>query len=254
MKLSKETKVFLKKNTPIFVIAVSGIICLSCVFSDIMGEVATEDIISNTPVENIVSDTNQMKKNADKTLREIGADKFISELQEEIENEQNTEEAVSESTMSESFPKNSAETDLLTLQEALVVRVIDGDTFVLDIENTETKVRLIGVDTPESVAPESYYTDNTQEGKTVSDIVRDKLQKGDLLYLEYDVSKTDKYGRTLAYVYFSDGIMVQEWLLNEGLANVATYPPNVKYADRFAELAHKAAESKTGLWSGFFEE
>lgn len=76
----------------------------------------------------------------------------------------------------------------------------------------------------------------------------------DTVYVEYDVSPTDKYGRTLAYVYFEDGTMVQDWLLENGYANTATYPPNVKYADHFAELAHMAAEQKVGLWNGFFEE
>lgn len=142
-----------------------------------------------------------------------------------------------------------------------IVRVVDGDTYCIDIESVSgdeekgTKVRLIGVDTPESVAPETYRKDNTEEGKTVSDVVKDKLKAGDLVFLEYDAEKEDKYGRTLAYVYMSpSGEMVQEWLLNEGLANVATYPPNVKYADHFQELAHTAWENKTGLWSDFFTE
>ena len=53
---------------------------------------------------------------------------------------------------------------------------------------------------------------------------------------------------------FEDGTMVQDWLLENGYANTATYPPNVKHADHFAELAHTAAEQKVGLWNGFFEE
>ena len=124
----------------------------------------------------------------------------------------------------------------------------------MDIDGVETRVRLIGVDTPESVAPSTYRKDNTEEGKTVSEIVKDKIKEGDTLYIEYDVGKTDKYSRTLAYVYFEDGTMVQDWLLENGYANVATYAPNVKYADHFVELAHTAAENKVGLWNGFFEE
>lgn len=141
-----------------------------------------------------------------------------------------------------------------------IVRVVDGDTYCIDLEDVKgdeekgTKVRIIGVDTPESVAPSTYRKDNTEEGKTVSDVVKDKLKEGDTVLVEYDVQKTDKYGRTLAYVYFSSGVMVEDWLLSEGLANVATYPPNVKYADHFQELAHKAWENKTGLWEDFFTE
>lgn len=135
----------------------------------------------------------------------------------------------------------------------VVMRVVDGDTYVLLINNTETKVRLIGIDTPESVAPESYRKDNTAEGKEISEIVKDKIREDDILYIEYDVQKTDNYGRTLAYLYFPDGIMVQEWLLENGYANIATYPPNVKYTDRFKETAQAASENKAGLWNGFFE-
>ena len=144
--------------------------------------------------------------------------------------------------------------DLADLEQGEVVRVIDGDTYILNIGGVETRVRLIGVDTPESVAPEDYRKENTEEGKEISELVKDKIRAGDVFYIEYDVSKTDKYNRTLAYLYFPDGKMVQEWLLEMGYANTATYPPNVKYADYFAELAHEAAENKIGLWEGYFNE
>lgn len=134
-----------------------------------------------------------------------------------------------------------------------VVRVKDGDTYVVKIKGKETTVRLIGVDTPESVAPSDYFKENTSQGKTISEIVKQKLQPGNTLYVEYDVSKTDKYGRTLAYLYFEDGQMVQEWLLQNGYAQVMTVQPNCKYAERFAEVQHTAAENRVGLWNGFFE-
>ena len=134
-----------------------------------------------------------------------------------------------------------------------VVRVKDGDTYVLDIGGKEKTVRLIGVDTPESVAPSDYYKDNTEEGKEISEIVKEKIQEGDTLLIEYDVQRTDDYGRTLAYLFFSDDEMVQEWLLTNGYANTMTIQPNSKYADYFSYLAHNAEENKIGLWNGFFE-
>lgn len=134
-----------------------------------------------------------------------------------------------------------------------VVQIIDGDTYIINVDGKETKFRLIGIDTPESVAPSTYYKDNTTEGKEISELVKERIPVGTNLHIEYDVSKTDKYGRHLAYLYFNNGQMIQEWLLNEGYANVATYPPNVKYAERFAHLAHKAAENKVGLWNSFFK-
>ena len=126
-----------------------------------------------------------------------------------------------------------------------VVRVVDGDTIVVRIGNEETKVRFIGVDTPESV--HSDTSRNTPEGKIASDWTK-QLLENTAVYLEYDLQTTDKYGRHLAYVYTADKRMVQEMLLEEGMASVMTIQPNSKYAKRFAELQKQAAESGVGFW------
>lgn len=136
----------------------------------------------------------------------------------------------------------------------IVQRVIDGDTYDIEIDGVEYRVRLIGIDTPESVAPEDYYKENTQEGVDVSAAVKEKIHSGDTVYIEYDIQTEDKYGRALAYLFLSDGTMIQDWLLEQGYANVATYPPNTKYAEHFADIAHKAMENHIGLWNGFFKE
>ena len=133
-----------------------------------------------------------------------------------------------------------------------VVRVKDGDTYVLNIDGVETTVRLIGVDTPESVAPDDYDKENTQQGIDVSNIVKATITEGMTLYVEYDVGRTDTYGRTLAYLYFESGVMVQEWLLSNGYAQVMTVQPNSKYAEHFATMESVAMNSKVGLWNGFF--
>lgn len=154
-------------------------------------------------------------------------------------------------TFSEEISENS---DFLSdLKECEVIRVKDGDTYVLSIDGEETTVRLIGVDTPESVAPDEYSKENTSEGRTVSELVKQKICPGDTLYVEYDVSTTDKYGRTLAYLYFENGEMVQEWLLKNGYAQIMTVQPNSKYAEKFAEIQHLAAENNVGLWNGYFD-
>lgn len=154
-------------------------------------------------------------------------------------------------TFSEEISENS---DFLSdLKKCEVVRVKDGDTYVLIIDGEETTVRIIGVDTPESVAPLEYSKENTDEGRTVSEIVKQKIKPGDTLYIEYDISRTDKYGRTLAYLYFENGEMVQEWLLKNGYAHMMTVQPNSKYAEKFAEIQHIAAENKVGLWNGYFD-
>lgn len=113
-----------------------------------------------------------------------------------------------------------------------VIRVVDGDTFVIDYNGTEETVRLIGVDTPESVHPTA--SKNTEAGKAASlftEIYLDEQQ----VELEFDVQERDIYGRLLAYVYLN-GKMFNEKLLQTGYASIATYPPNVKYVDRFTEI------------------
>ena len=107
-----------------------------------------------------------------------------------------------------------------------VVRVVDGDTLVVDINGTDTKVRPIGVDTPELV--HTNASKNVPEGTTASDYTKNLLT-GKNVYLEYDAGPTDKYGRTLAYVYTEDGVMVNDLLLEEGMAKMMTIQPNVKY-------------------------
>lgn len=140
---------------------------------------------------------------------------------------------------------SSAEFSFSALTKSEVVRVKDGDTYVLMLNGEETTVRLIGVDTAESVAPDEYAKENTSEGVVISEIVKKKIRPGDALYVEYDVELIDKYGRTLAYLYFEDGVMVQEWLLQNGYAQVMTVQPNCRYAERFAALQHIVTSDKS---------
>lgn len=125
-----------------------------------------------------------------------------------------------------------------------VKRVIDGDTFVL--ENGE-KVRLTGVDAPESRNTGrkkiGYY------GKESKAFLKQYLT-GKKVRLEYDVTRTDRYNRTLAYVYMEDGTFLNAEIVRLGYATVYTYPPNVKYAELFVEMAMDARENERGLWGG----
>lgn len=133
-----------------------------------------------------------------------------------------------------------------------VERVVDGDTIVVLIQDERTKIRLIGIDTPESV--HSDASKNTEEGKQVSKWLVDLLEDGQV-YLEYDVSQKDRFGRTLAYVYLSDKeTMVNRLLLEKGYAKTMNIKPNCKYADEFKEIQNKAKESKEGFWkTGYFK-
>jgi endonuclease YncB( thermonuclease family) len=125
-----------------------------------------------------------------------------------------------------------------------VTRVVDGDTIEIDYNGEKRKVRLIGINTPESVKPNSPIE---EYGKEASDFTKEKLTDK-MISLEFDIQKEDKYGRMLAYVYLDDK-MFNMTLLEEGYAQVATYPPNIKYVDKFIILEKAAREAEKGLWS-----
>lgn len=131
------------------------------------------------------------------------------------------------------------------LQEAQVVNVVDGDTIDVVINGVEYRVRYILVDTPETKHP----TKPVQPfGPEASEANR-QLVEGKTVRLEKDVSETDRYGRLLRYVYVGD-MMVNEELLRLGLAQVATFPPDVKYVDRFLAVQREAQAAGVGLWGG----
>ena len=135
----------------------------------------------------------------------------------------------------------------------IVERVVDGDTFITEIDGQRTRVRALCIDSPESVAPEDTGKTNTQEGHEAS--VRAKeLLEGNNVYLEYDVEDKDQFDRTLAYVYLEDGSCFEEIMISEGLVKVVKFEPNVKYVEEFYKLQDKARKDKVGFWgTGFFK-
>lgn len=128
----------------------------------------------------------------------------------------------------------------------LVTRVIDGDTFrVDDGSDRGLVIRLIGVD-----APESRNTGKKLKapGGEESKRFLGKLIGGKMVRLEYDVSPTDRYGRTLAYVFLRNGAFVNAEMVKNGYATIMTVPPDVKYQDLFLKLERRARQRKAGLW------
>lgn len=130
------------------------------------------------------------------------------------------------------------------LKQYKVVRVVDGDTYVISFNGKDEKIRIIGVDTPESV--HSNSTKNVPEGKIASDYVKNLLD-GKTIGLEFDVQERDKYGRLLGYVYLGE-TMINKHLLEEGYAKLATFPPNVKYVDELTQIQTKARDNNKGFW------
>lgn len=146
-----------------------------------------------------------------------------------------------------SSPRKGDASDALEAN-ARVVRVVDGDTIVVSADGTEDKVRLIGINTPESVdrrRPVMCF------GKKASEHMAELLPEGTPVRLERDVEPRDRYDRLLAYVYrASDALFVNLAMVQEGFAQQYTYPPNVAHADEFGDAQKTAREKNLGAWGG----
>ncbi|MGH2806602.1 MAG: thermonuclease family protein [Actinomycetota bacterium] len=142
-------------------------------------------------------------------------------------------------------------------EAGVVTRVIDGDT--IEVEVTERvdgaglgdtdvgqtyDVRLVGIDTPESVKPGSPVECFGKEASAALDA----LLGGQAVRMVKDVENTDQYDRLLRYVYIGDE-MANARLVVNGYAAVYTYPPNVRHADLFVEMQRQARDGNRGLWS-----
>jgi micrococcal nuclease len=142
--------------------------------------------------------------------------------------------------------------------EALVTRVVDGDTIEARLGGRGEDVRLIGVDTPETVKPD---TPVQCFGERASHFTKRRLT-GRRVRLVFGVERRDVYGRLLAYVYLADGtlhvprhaqspqreLLFNAILVRRGLARSLTIPPNDRFAPRFRHLELVAARAGRGLW------
>lgn len=129
---------------------------------------------------------------------------------------------------------------------ATVARVVDGDTIQVRIGSEDEKVRLIGIDTPETHGPgglrECFGSEATRRTQAL-------LPAGTAVRLVRDVEPRDRYGRLLAYVYRSaDELFVNLTLAAEGYAATLTYPPNVAHAKEFDAATRTARSDDRGLW------
>lgn len=176
------------------------------------------------------------KNSANKIISNVSNSQYIKENTDKTESSTNTIQSIDSSKFTEAYVK----------------RVVDGDTIVVIIEGKEYKVRLIGVNTPESTTKTEPY------GKEASKFTEKSLTKK-TVYLEKDVSDTDKYNRLLRYVWLEIPTNIDEsqirtkmfnsCLLIEGYGQVATYPPDVKYVEYFKNMGVEARKNKVGLWN-----
>ncbi|MDA0365310.1 MAG: thermonuclease family protein [Chloroflexi bacterium] len=128
-------------------------------------------------------------------------------------------------------------------EHATVTRVVDGDTIEVQLDGTIERVRFILVDTPEVYGGVECF------GREASAFTAGLLPVGIAVWLERDVSERDRYRRLLRYVYLADGQMVNELILAEGFASVATYPPDLKHLDRLRAAEAVARDLQRGLWT-----
>ena len=129
---------------------------------------------------------------------------------------------------------------------ATVSRVVDGDTVAVRVGRRTEKVRLLGIDTPESVKPRTPVECFAKEAAAHT---RTLLPPGTRVRLVRDVEARDRYGRLLAYVYRLDsGAFVNLALVRDGYAATLTIPPNVAHAGELSGAAESARQARRGLW------
>ena len=133
-----------------------------------------------------------------------------------------------------------------TIEKVTFNRCVDGDTAVFNVGEEETKFRFLAIDTPETVHP-------TKEveafGKDASEYTCNKLTNAKSIIVEYETSnKTDKYGRSLAWIWV-DGSLLQQELIDAGYAKVAYIYGKYRYTESLCLAQSKAKENTYGLWN-----
>ena len=135
--------------------------------------------------------------------------------------------------------------DEIPFEKATVDRVVDGDTIIANINGEKSRIRMIGINTPESVSSDS--SKNCKEGVIASNYTKSMLTKGMTIYLEYDESRTDIYGRTLAYIWLTNKCDTTSYndfckynygaiLLKNTYCESVYYAPNGKYKGWYDKL------------------
>lgn len=139
-----------------------------------------------------------------------------------------------------------------------IAKIVDGDTVQLAFPWGKESVRLIGIDTPESRENQRAYRQVNEYGvslKTILSLGKDATRhlenlapRGTFVSVEYDQVKRDRYGRQLAYLFLSNGVMLNKQMIDDGLAAPLSIKPNTRYAAAFYEGAEIARQDRRGIW------
>ncbi|NQU77372.1 thermonuclease family protein [Candidatus Falkowbacteria bacterium] len=144
-------------------------------------------------------------------------------------------------------PEPTTKTPEPIIETYLVVKVIDGDTISVSINGVNESVRLIGLDTPETVHPSKPVE---CFGKEASNMAKELLTNQRVkLESELTQPERDKYGRLLYYVYREDGLFFNKWMIENGYAHEYTYNIPYKYQTEFKQAENYARNNKLGLWA-----
>ncbi len=139
--------------------------------------------------------------------------------------------------------------ELLAAQETLfhVIRVVDGDTIRVEQNGQEYTVRLLGIDTPESVDPRKTVQCFAHEATAqLQSLIDDSYVRLDGDSSQMDI---DRYGRLLRYVYSADGVLINKLMIEDGYAFEYTYDKPYMMQKMFMLAQEEAQQSKRGLWA-----
>lgn len=138
-----------------------------------------------------------------------------------------------------------ANSDLQRADLATIVKVVDGDTVVVKIQNKIETLRLIGVDTPETVHP----TKGVEcFGPQASGFTKMFLEPGLMVKLLRDIEPRDRYQRLLVYLFLPDGKFFNQMLVEQGFARTLNIEPNSAFSEQLASHESSARNRRVGLW------
>jgi micrococcal nuclease len=143
--------------------------------------------------------------------------------------------------------------------EVQLLSIADGDTIRVRHKGESVLVRFIGIDAPESRDSERAVRQAERTGTSVksvlaigqraSKVLSELLREVSTVILEFDVQRTDHFGRTLAYVHRPDGLFLNREMVRRGYARPYSAPPNVKHQDAIVIAGQEARAKRLGLWS-----
>lgn len=142
------------------------------------------------------------------------------------------------------------------LETAYVKRVVDGDTLIADVDGVEERVRLVGIDAPESVHPDEER--NSVYGRLASEHMNGLVHDGALIWLQREVSDRDDYGRLLRHIWLDEpsdledemeisGKMLDAMMVSDGYARAVDFPPDTGYSGLFHSLEDMARSAGAGV-------